>query len=191
MANSAHGGFDGGASAPDGTAEKDINLLIAQNLRDFLTHFGFNVIMTRNEDVSTESENAKNNKKYSDLNNRLKIMKENPNAIYVSIHMNKFTSTSANGAQVFYAHKIKNSDLLAQSIQDNIKNQLQNNNNRVIKQGTKNIYILKNATIPATIVECGFISNPQELKLLKDENYQRKMAFSIFCGIIDYHNSIR
>lgn len=188
--DAGHGGFDGGAVASDGTTEKDINLKIAQNLKEFLRYFGFEVKMTRESDVSTESDNGKKNKKSSDLYNRLKVMKENPDAIFVSIHMNKFTSSSAEGAQVFFAPKVESSDILANSIQGIIRELLQPKNDRIIKQGTKNIYILRNATIPATIVECGFISNPQELKLLKDENYQRKMAFSIFCGIIDYYNSI-
>ncbi len=190
MANSAHGGFDSGAQASDGTHEKDINLQISKNLKCFLEYFGFNVIMTRETDISVESDNGKKSKKSSDLYNRLNTMKENPDAIFVSIHMNKFTSSNAVGAQVFYAPKVEMSDLLADSIQSTIKLLLQPQNERVIKKGTKGIYILNNATIPATIVECGFLSNNKELSLLKDENYQKKMAFSILCGIINYHNCI-
>ena len=189
MANASHGGFDSGARASDGTQEKDINLNISKNLKVFLEYFGFNVIMTRESDVSTESDNGKNSKKSSDLYNRLNTMKENPDAVFVSIHMNKFTSSSAVGAQVFYAPNAEMSDLLADSIQSTIKQLLQPQNERVIKKGTKSIYILNNATIPAIIVECGFMSNQKELSLLKDENYQKKMAFSILCGIISYHNS--
>ena len=189
MANSAHGGFDSGAQAGDGTHEKDINLKISKNLKCFLEYFGFNVIMTRETDVSIESDNGKKSKKSSDLYNRLNTMKDNPNAIFVSIHMNKFTSSSANGAQVFYAPNVPMSDLLADSIQTTIKELLQPQNERVIKKGSKSIYILNNATVPAIIVECGFMSNVQELSLLKDEKYQKKMAFSVLCGIINYYNS--
>ena len=187
--DAGHGGFDSGAQVADGTHEKDINLKISKNLKDFLEYFNFNVIMTRETDISVESDNDKKSKKSSDLYNRLNTMKENPDAIFVSIHMNKFTSSNAVGAQVFYAPKVPMSDLLADSIQSTIKQLLQPQNERVIKKGTKSIYILNNATIPATIVECGFMSNQKELSLLKDENYQKKMAFSILCGIISYHNS--
>lgn len=187
--DAGHGGFDSGAQVADGTHEKDINLKISKNLKDFLEYFNFNVIMTRETDISVESDNDKKSKKSSDLYNRLNTMKENPDAIFVSIHMNKFTSSNAVGAQVFYAPKVPMSDLLADSIQSTIKRLLQPQNERVIKKGTKSIYILNNATIPATIVECGFMSNQKELSLLKDENYQKKMAFSILCGIISYHNS--
>lgn len=187
--DAGHGGFDSGAQVADGTHEKDINLKISKNLKDFLEYFNFNVIMTRETDISVESDNGKKSKKSSDLYNRLNTMKENPDAIFVSIHMNKFTSSNAVGAQVFYAPKVPMSDLLADSIQSTIKQLLQPQNERVIKKGTKSIYILNNATIPATIVECGFMSNQKELSLLKDENYQKKMAFSILCGIISYHNS--
>ena len=186
MANSAHGGFDGGAVASDGTPEKDINLEISKTLKSFLEHFGFEVIMTRESDISTESGDTKN-KKSSDLYNRLALMKKYDDAIYVSVHLNKFTSSSVCGAQTFYSQNAEGSEVLAQSIHSNIINMLQPENTREIKKGTKSIFLLKNATCPTVIVECGFLSNSAELQKLKDENYQRKMAFCIFCGIIDYH----
>ena len=191
MANSGHGGFDAGASAADGTSEKNINLSIAKRLKSFLEHFGFEVIMTRESDVSTASPEETNSKKLSDLKNRIALMDENPNAIFVSIHLNKFTTTSAVGAQVFYSQNFEGSDILAQSIQSSIKNLLQPDNDRTIKKGTKSIYILKKATIPTAIVECGFLSNKTELNKLKDEKYQSMMAFSIFCGIMDYYKALR
>lgn len=182
-----HGGFDGGAVASDGTPEKDINLEISKTLKCFLTHFGFDVVMTRDTDISTESASEKKNKKTSDLYNRLALMKEQEDAIYVSIHLNKFTSSSVCGAQTFYSQNADGSDVLAQSIHSNIINMLQPENTREIKKGTKSIFLLKNATCPTVIVECGFLSNNEELIKLKDENYQRMMAFCIFCGIMDYH----
>lgn len=187
--DAGHGGFDGGAVASDGTSEKDINLKIAQNLRDFLSYAGFDVIMTRNTDSSTATIEDKNSKKLSDLKNRIKLMYENRDSIFVSIHLNKFTTTSANGAQVFYSQNAEGSDILAQTLQNSIKNLIQPNNSRVIKRGTSSIYILKNAVVPTAIVECGFLSNQAELEKLKDEKYQSMMAFSIFCGIMEYHSN--
>lgn len=186
--DAGHGGYDGGAVALDGTVEKDINLSIAKKLREFLFCAGFDVKMTRETDESTDGSGTKKYAKTRDLNNRLKLMKENPESIFVSIHLNKFTTSSANGAQVFYAPTAKTSDILAKCIQSSVVSLLQPENTRTVKQGTKSIYILKNATVPSVIIECGFLSNREELEKLKNEKYQTMMAFSVFCGIIDYYN---
>lgn len=183
--DAGHGGADGGAEALDGTIEKDLNLSIALKLASLMKLGGYKVIMTRTEDTSTDNSPGGFNKK-GDLNNRLKLMEENPSAIFVSIHLNKFTTSAASGAQVFYSPKSDCSKELGQSIQKSIVNMLQPENNRVIKMGTNSTYILKNATVPAVIVECGFISNKAELTLLKNEDYQRKMAFSIMAGIMEF-----
>lgn len=192
MANSAHGGFDGGAVAFDGTVEKNINLNIALNLRDFLRIGGYDVIMTRTTDTGTEDDFSKPiaNRKVSDLQNRLKLMNTYPNAIFVSVHLNKFTATAANGAQVFYSKNNENGRMLGQSIQDSFKEILQPENERVIKQGTKSTYLLHKANLPAVIVECGFLSNRNELSLLKSADYQKKLAFTIFCGINNYYANV-
>ncbi len=188
MANSAHGGFDGGAVAPDGTVEKDINLQIATSLSELLALNGYSVIMTRTTDTGTEDDLTKpiQTRKVSDLKNRLSLMDRYPNAIFVSIHLNKFTASSAKGAQVFYSQNNPDSYTLGDSIQGNIRTLLQPENDRVIKQGTKSTYLLYNAKIPAVIVECGFLSNAEELKKLKDDNYKNQIAFATFCGINDY-----
>ena len=186
--DAGHGGYDGGAVASDGTSEKDINLIIAQNLKEFLLCFGFDVKMTRNADISTNTNNEGKFNKINDLNSRIKIMEENPDAVFVSIHLNKFTTSSAVGSQVFYSAKTDSSEALAQNIQLAIQGFLQPDNDRIIKKSTDSIYILKKARVPAVIVECGFLSNKTELEKLKEENYQRMMAFSIFCGIMNYHN---
>ena len=190
MANSAHGGFDGGAVASDGTVEKDINLKIALTLKDFLKQSGFRVIMTRESDVSTEDVETDKiaTRKKSDLKNRLGLMKDNPNAVFVSIHLNKFTTSAANGSQVFYSAEHVESKVLGDCIQKSIVQLLQPENTRVNKQATSSTYLLYNATVPAVLVECGFLSNSAELNRLKDEEYQKKMAFSIFCGIVDFYS---
>ncbi len=186
--DAGHGGFDGGAVAEDGTSEKDINLFIALCVGEMLSSSGYEVIYTRVIDTGTEDNSnlGISKRKVSDLNNRLKIIEENPDSIFVSIHLNKFTATSANGAQVFYsANNIKSQDL-GVSIQKSIVDLLQKNNKRVVKKSDSATFLLKNATVPAVIVECGFVSNAKELELLKDEVYQKQMAFAVYCGIEDY-----
>ncbi len=185
--DAGHGGFDGGAVAKDGTVEKDINLEISLKLSELLKFSGVDVILTRSEDISTEDTgNSIPSKKKSDLRNRLEIMKQNPDAIYVSIHLNKFTTSAANGTQVFYSPNFDESELLGDSIQKSVVSLLQPDNTRVIKKGTSSTYLLHNAKVPAVIVECGFLSNPQELEKLKDSDYQSQMAFSVMGGILDY-----
>ena len=190
MANSAHGGFDGGAVAQDGTIEKDINLNIALSLEKMLKQSGFEVIMTRTEDTSTEDNSGDKipSKKKSDLRNRLLLMEKYENAVFVSIHLNKFTTSAASGSQIFYSGNEDNSKILGELIQNSIISKLQKDNTRVNKKATSSTYILHNATIPAVLVECGFLSNSSDLKLLKNKEYQNKMAFCIYCGILDFFN---
>ena len=189
--DAGHGGFDGGASAADGTVEKDINLQISQKVCALLRFNGYNVIMTRTDDTGTEDDEsaAIAKRKKSDLSNRLQIMKDNPDAIYVSIHLNKFTTSAANGAQVFYTKNYKEARDLAQSVQQSITTLIQPENTRVVKQGTDSTYLLKNAAVPAIIVECGFLSNKAELERLKNDDYQSQMAFAIVGGIINFLES--
>ena len=186
--DAGHGGFDGGAVAGDGTVEKDINLQISLRVAKFLEYSGYNVILTRDSDSGTEDDEtaAIATRKKSDLSNRLSLMKDNPDAIYVSIHLNKFTTSAANGAQVFYTKNYTEARDLAQAVQSNIVELIQPQNTRVIKQGTSSTYLLKNATVPAVIVECGFLSNSAELEKLKSSEYQSQMAFAISGGIINF-----
>lgn len=188
--DAGHGGFDGGAVAPDGTVEKDINLKIALTLQELLKQGGYEVIMTRESDVSTDDVETDKiaTRKKSDLKNRLGLMKDNPQAVFVSIHLNKFTTSAANGSQVFYSAGREESKVLGDCIQKSIVKLLQPENTRVNKQATSSTYLLYNATVPAVLVECGFLSNSAELKRLKDEEYQKKMAFSIFCGIVSFYS---
>lgn len=189
--DAGHGEFDGGAVSSDGTSEKDINLFIAQKTADMLSLFGYSVIMTRLDDnaIDDVKEEKIAKRKKSDMVNRLSIINSNKDAICVSIHLNKFTTSIPNGAQVFYGVKNDNSKHLAEDIQSSIKRLLQNDNERVIKKGTKSTYLLYNAVIPMVIAECGFISNKEELNRLKTNEYQTKMAFCIVFGINDYINN--
>ena len=190
MANSGHGGFDGGAVADDGTLEKDINLKIARILGEFCSLGGFQVIMTRTDNNGIEKDDTDTiaNRKKSDMRRRLNIISENPDALFLSIHLNKFPSSSAKGSQVFYSRNNPLSLNLAENIQKSIVSRLQSDNSRLIKKADNTIFLLKNSNIPSVIVECGFLSNQEELSLLKNSEYQAKIAFSIYCGLLDYYN---
>ena len=188
--DAGHGGFDGGAVV-DGIMEKDINLKISNSLCNMLRASGFNVICTRSDDSSTESDPSATiaARKRSDLNNRLKIAKENQNAIYISIHLNKFSSPSAKGAQMFYSPKSDDAKKLAECLKTSVRDLLQPENHRTIKEGTKSTFLLYYSPIPTIIAECGFMSNPNEFSLLQTEKYQSQMAFSLFCGILNYFDT--
>lgn len=188
LVKSAHGGFDGGAVAYDGTVEKEINLNIALKLQQMLQFYGAEVIMTRTADTGTDSHGDETiaRRKKSDLQNRLALMEQYPDAVYVSIHLNKFTTGAARGAQVFYTPNFEEAALLGQNIQDSFVERLQPENDRTIKKGTKSTYLLKNATVPAVIVECGFLSNRGELQQLKTNEYQSKVSFVILAGILNF-----
>ena len=192
IVDAGHGGFDGGAVASDGTVEKDINLSIAMMLGELLTANGYDVIYTRTEDTGTDDydNTAIKNRKISDLNNRLKLTELYDNSVFVSIHLNKFTSSSVSGAQVFYSPSFDEAKGLAQSIQESIALVVQPQNNRIIKKGTKDTFLLYKARVPSVIVECGFLSNKAELELLKTDTYQKQIAFSVFCGINKYINEV-
>lgn len=186
--DAGHGGIDGGTAADDGTLEKDLNLQIALKLDEMLRSMGVNTVLVRNTDISIHNETAKSvrQKKISDLKNRLKIMNETENAVFVSIHQNHFGQSKYCGTQIFYSKNSPLSATLAEKIRMPIITVLQNNNTREIKQSGTEIYLLHNAQIPAVMVECGFLSNAQEADNLKNEKYQQKLAFLITIGIIDY-----
>lgn len=175
-----HGGIDGGAEA-NNLIEKDINLAIALNLRDFLSVQGFRVIMTREDDRSIHDQGITqiSRQKRSDMYNRLAIIEDHPEAIFVSIHQNKFEQASVCGAQVFYSQNHPDSQQLAQQIQTSFASLLQPDNTREIKPAENNLFLLYEATVPAVMVECGFLSNAQEAANLSDPDYQRKVAFVV------------
>ena len=186
--DAGHGGEDGGAVGIDGTAEKDLNLSISLKLNEILSTMGYQTRMVRTTDNSIHNADADTvrERKVSDIHNRAAIMNEYENCIYVSIHQNKYSGSSIWGAQTFYSPNNEESKELAQLIQSSIANNVQPDNKRVIKQSGTNIYVLYNATKPAVMVECGFVSNANELEQLKDDEYQKKMAFAISNGIINY-----
>ncbi len=185
--DAGHGGEDPGAIGADGIYEKDLNLAIAFEIGALLQNEGFAVVYTRTEDklLYKEEENIKGMKKIYDLKNRCKIAEEYPNALLLSIHMNSYGSPKYSGLQVYYADGKDESNLLARSIQTSVRENLQPENKRSIKSG-KDIYILKNTDNVSVLIECGFLTNPQECKKLSEKEYQKQLSFSIVCGIINY-----
>lgn len=186
--DAGHGGDDGGAIGIDGTVEKDINLDIALKLEKLLKFYGFDVIMTRTEDIMTcdDGLDSLRKRKVSDIHNRFDVLEKNPDAVFISIHQNKFEDNSQRGTQVFYSGNNDESKLLAESIQNSIVSVLQPDNSRVVKKSGSGIYLLYHAKLPAVLVECGFISNHAEVKKLNDENYRMKIAILIADGLIKY-----
>lgn len=186
--DAGHGGEDGGAIGKDGTLEKDLNLEIALKLSDMLEASGINVVMTRTEDIMLYDRNVdyKGRKKMLDLLSRLKTGENTENSIFVSIHMNSFPQEKYSGLQVYYSDNNPSSVILAEVIQSMAKTYLQNDNERRVKASSGNIYILDRITRPAVLVECGFISNTEECKLLGDDEYQQKLALVIFTSITKY-----
>ncbi len=186
--DAGHGGPDGGTSAADGTLEKEINLQIAEKLNKILQSMGINTIMTRTEDISIHDSTANSirEKKISDIKNRLKIINETDDAVFVSIHQNHFSDSKYSGTQIFYSKNDPLSQTLANNIRLPIISYLQTDNTREIKQSGTDIYLLYHAQKPSVMVECGFLSNTNEAENLKNDSYQQQLAFLIAIGIIDY-----
>lgn len=188
--DAGHGGEDVGATGVNGIFEKDLNLQVAINIGELFSEKGYTVVYTRTEDklLYKSEENIKGLRKISDLKNRCKVAKEYPNAIFISIHMNSFGEQRYSGLQVYYSAINEESMKLADSIQSNVKNILQPNNNRKIKNG-KGIYLLEHIDNVSVLIECGFLSNPEESEKLSQKEYQKNLSFSIVCGIIEYMNT--
>lgn len=186
-----HGGVDGGAVGVSGTVEKRINLEIALQLRDVLSAAGYNVIMTRDTDRSIHDSDAAtiSQMKVSDLHNRLAMTKMYDDSLLVSIHQNTLHDSSVTGAQVFYSPNNEESAVLAQCIQDQFNQHLQLAESREIKKAGKNLYLFYNAENAAILAECGFLSNSREEQLLCSQEHQKKIVFSLYCGILDFLNN--
>ncbi len=183
--DAGHGGEDGGAVSSSGIFEKDINLAIALSLKELLTANGVSVVMTRTEDILLYDRTVDfhGRKKALDLAARRKIGEETENAIFVSIHMNAYPKPQYSGLQVWYSKHSPHSQTLAQTIQDMTAQQLQPENDRRVKPATSSIYLLHRLECPAVLVECGFLSNPEEARLLATEEYRDRLAFLLFLSI--------
>ena len=185
--DAGHGGEDGGASGEDGTKEKDLNLLVAQSLADILTAAGYDVRMTRTDDrllydLYGDLTDYTGHKKTYDLCNRLRFTEEAGADLLLSIHMNKFPQPQYSGLQVYYSPNAPESRTVAEVIRNYTKLYLQPENERETKAATSSIYLLHRIQRPAVMVECGFLSNEEELSRLKDDTYRRQLALVIACA---------
>ena len=182
-----HGGIDGGAKSKAGTIEKDINLQISLKLRDNLEEKGYKVYMTRDEDEGLyQKGNTIKEKKREDLNRRVEMKKETNCDIFVSIHQNMFPQSKCYEAQVWYASN-ENSYNLATIVQESIKESVKDNNKRVAKPAAEAYLILRDKYEGASIlVECGFLSNPDEESRLKSDEHQNLIVEGISNGIDKY-----
>lgn len=186
--DAGHGGEDGGTSSASGLVEKDVNLEIAKLIAKELEKQGINVILTRSDDRLLYDPNSdyQGRKKKLDLAARLDIMKNTENAIFVSIHMNAFTDRSCSGLQVWHSKNFPESYELAKIIQNNARLRLDTTNKRVVKAATSAIHLLENATCPAVLIECGFLSNPNEAALFEGAEYRGKVAQNIAYSISEF-----
>ena len=187
VVDAGHGVPDEGAESSNGTTEAETNLKIALKLQNLLEQSGSTVILTRSDENAIYDLDSKTlkQKKISDIHNRVKIGNESQADIFVSIHLNKIPQPQYDGWQTFYREGNEESAKLAKQIQENLNKTIDKENNRVAKT-IDNIYIIKHVEIPTTIVECGFLSNPEEEKKLLDDEYQNKLAWGIYNGIINY-----
>ncbi len=175
--DAGHGGEDGGAVSLTGVPESQINLAIVLKLRDVLGLYGVDPILLREEDVSLHDEDAETlrEKKSSDLKNRVAAIEKAEGGALISIHQNTYPSGRYHGAHVFYA-PTEGSQALAEHVQSSIRTALQPGNERAVKQIPSTVYIMNHITCPAILIECGFLTNPEEEALLRDEDYQRRLA---------------
>jgi len=178
LIDAGHGGYDPGKVSGD-TQEKTINLAIAQRLQGYLEQADAMALMTRVDDSDLA------NTKKSDMYSRKMTADTSKADIFVSIHQNSFPSSRAQGAQVFYFNSSDNSKRLAQCIQNELRATIDNNNTRQVTENSS-YYVLRKTSMPAVIVECGFLTNPDEKTRLLNQDYQDRIAWAVYMGIVDY-----
>lgn len=182
--DAGHGGFDPGKVGVNDALEKDINLNIAIKLKTNLEASGYQVIMTRSEDIALYPDNV-SNKKRADLKARVQIANDSNAQLVISIHQNSFPQSNCKGAQVFYYKGSEEGKKLADCIQTALVEMVDPDNKRLTKENS-DYYMLKEIKTTAVIVECGFLSNPNEANLLTQDDYQAKIADGICTGVLTY-----
>jgi len=182
-----HGGVDPGAVSRTGVTEDDINLRIALKLRKLIEQSGGVALMIREDDSGLYSDGRTKirDKKNEDLRTRHELINSSGADIFISVHLNSFPQSQYYGAQSFYQKGDEEGKKIAELIQDELIEVIKNKNIRKAKS-IDTVYILKNKKMPGALVECGFLSNSQEEKLLQEDKYQEKIAWSIFMGIMRY-----
>lgn len=189
--DAGHGGFDGGAVGSSGTSEQDINLSIAQRVQALAEFFGVHTAMTRTDEnaLGYDPSRSVRENKIADIKAREQFVQETSNPVFLSIHLNKFSDARYHGAQVFYSPSHPDSRALAEQMQETLAEGCDPANNRQAKQAESTIYLMKKLECPAVIVECGFLSNPEEEQRLSDTEYHKKLAASIVTGYLRYESS--
>jgi N-acetylmuramoyl-L-alanine amidase len=184
--DAGHGGEDGGASSADGILEKDLNLALALTMHDILTASGVSVILTRETDTLLYDINVdfQGRKKMLDMQARIKITNAAINPVFVSLHMNTYPNPSCQGVQVWYSANNEASETLAKIIHATTQEMLQHENDRPVKRSGSSIYLLHHLECPAVLVECGFLSSPEEAALLNDAAYRQQLALTLCMGIL-------
>lgn len=186
VVDAGHGGEDGGAMSPDGVEESRLNLEIALRVNDLLRFAGQRTLLTRSEDITTSDPNLDTirQRKVSDLKNRVALVNSTENAVLLSIHQNSLpSSVVTHGAQVFW-NRQEGAEELAETVQDALNSSVNVGNEKLPKLIPITIYLMKNITAPGIIVECGFLSNPEETNRLQQPDYQLKLAAAITAGYL-------
>ena len=185
--DAGHGLPDEGAESASGVTEASINLIITKKVQTLLEQSGCNVVLTRSDEngIYDLESNTIREKKVSDIKNRVKIGNESSADAFVSIHLNKIPQPQYYGWQAFFKANNEQSEILAKSLQEELNASIQKENKREALKITGK-YIIEHVEIPIAIVECGFLSNPEEANLLEQDEHQNKIAWGIYNGIMDY-----
>jgi N-acetylmuramoyl-L-alanine amidase len=184
--DAGHGGIDGGAISYTGIPESKINLQIAERINDLMHFLGYETIMLRKSDMSLHTDGKTiAQQKISDLKNRVSIINRTSNAIVISIHQNTFSDPKYSGSQVFYGSNMNKSEELAKCIQSALSLTLNSKNRRTVREA-KGIYLMEHIQCEGVLIECGFISNPDEELLLRNVQYQKKLSGVIACATSTY-----
>ncbi len=185
--DAGHGGLDGGASSSDGMLESTVNLAVAKKLEFLSQFFGFRTVMTRTDDELDYPEGAVTvrEKKNWDQKTRAELIASVPNAVLISIHQNIYPDPRPYGSQVLYG-AAQGSHELGELTHNLLIETLNPENRRVVEPISDKIYLMRKAQCPAILVECGFMSNPQESKLLADDRYRTKLAIVLLASYMGY-----
>ncbi len=180
--DAGHGGVDGGATSCTGILESQYNLEIALKLNDLMHLLGIQTVMIRDADCSVYTQgDTIAQKKVSDLKERVRIANSTDNALLLSIHQNHFTQSEYHGAQVFYA-PTEGSQSIAKTLQTALIQTINPDSHRQVKKAD-GVYLMQHIDCPGVLIECGFISNPNEAYLLGSDDYQQKLCSVIACTV--------
>lgn len=188
LIDAGHGSPDGGAVGANGTIEKDINLAIAQKTGEILENRGLKILYTRNGDngIYDDDSGSIREKKLSDMRKRRKIMEDSKADLFLSIHMNSFGNSKANGLHIFYSSEHEYIKPLAEDIQSSIA-KITNAETHTVKTVSEDLFLMKKPPLPCILAECGFLSNPEEERRLNDEEYQSRIAWAISEAVYNFY----